>query len=103
MNFLFFFCRKSIFRILAHGWAPILGSRFQRVEYGKTSKELVVKVGNGTKKSKLEKVTLDKPRGRDVAGFCSKDLIFEIFGPKIAKNQGFHLRGYFGFLGQKAP
>ena len=53
------------------------------------------KVGNGTKNSKLEKVTLDKPRGRDAAGFCRQDLIFEIFGPKIAKNRGSHLRGYF--------
>ena len=60
------------------------------------------KVGYGTKKSKLEKVTLDKPRGRHVPGFCSKDLIFEIFGPKIGKNRVFHLRGYFGFLSQKA-
>ena len=61
------------------------------------------KVGYDTKNSKLEKVTLDKPRGRDVPGFCSKDLIFEIFGPKIAKNRVFHLRGCFGILGQKAP
>ena len=61
------------------------------------------KVGNGTKNPKLEKVTLDKPRGRDVAGFYSQDLIFEIFGPKIAKNRVFHLRGYFEFVGRKAP
>ena len=60
LNFLFFFCRKSIFLLLAPGWAPILGSRFQRVEHGQTSKKLVVKVGNGTKKLKLEKVPLDK-------------------------------------------
>ena len=53
----------------------------------KLQKELMFKAGYGTKNSKLEKVTLDKPRGRDVPGFCPKDLIFEISGPKITKNR----------------
>ena len=35
------------------------------------------KAGYGTKNSKLEKVTLDKPQGRRVLGFCREDLIFE--------------------------
>ena len=90
-----------IFRILAPDWAPILGSRFQRVEHGQTSKELMFKVGYGTKKSKLEKVTLDKPEGVMLPDFALRTP-FSRFPASKSPKIGFPTLGGASNLGSKS-